>query len=264
MTPPSTAKMPASPAPSSVSVSVSFSAVHGRSGEAQGGIHSGDRPPMHAGERPRPRPPGPPTLRSVRAAAGNARAAQAHQTGRGAPGNHGECRLARRGGRPTVHPGLRPHRPQTLAASRVDGALPRAAPSSDSCPSSRGLQNPRHLRKFVSLGPGPWQLCPPAPTSRDESSGDRGSVSSSRSRATPTLSDSPRSEGTCPTTWSCLNWELKSADGSLTTQPTIARSRSGVDGRSGRSLGECPTACFLPCTQPRSPAGASSTTPSPC
>lgn len=49
-----------------VSVSVSFSAVHGRSGETEGGSRSHNRPPMNAGERPCMRPcDAPPQLGSV-------------------------------------------------------------------------------------------------------------------------------------------------------------------------------------------------------
>lgn len=49
-----------------VSVSVSFSAVHGRSDETEAGGRSHDRPPMNGGERPRTEPRRPPTdLESV-------------------------------------------------------------------------------------------------------------------------------------------------------------------------------------------------------
>ncbi len=58
--PPSTATMLATPAPPPVSVSVSFSTVHGRSDETEAGGRSHDRTSMNAGERPRPMPPTPP------------------------------------------------------------------------------------------------------------------------------------------------------------------------------------------------------------
>lgn len=51
-----TATMLASPAPTSVSVSVSFSAVHGRSGKTKDGSRSHGRTAMNSGERPRPKP----------------------------------------------------------------------------------------------------------------------------------------------------------------------------------------------------------------
>lgn len=50
----------------SVSVSVSFIAVHGRSDETDAGSRSHNRPPMNPGERPRTHPHAPPTqLESV-------------------------------------------------------------------------------------------------------------------------------------------------------------------------------------------------------
>lgn len=58
--------MLASPAPPSVSVSVSFSAVRGRSHGTEARSRSGDRPPMNAGERACTQPcEAPPQLESV-------------------------------------------------------------------------------------------------------------------------------------------------------------------------------------------------------
>jgi hypothetical protein len=85
MTPPPAATILASPAPPSVSVSVSFSAVHGRSDETQGGSRSDDRSPMNAGERPRTQPRNaPPQLESVQVSSaygGMRRAADAGRPG---------------------------------------------------------------------------------------------------------------------------------------------------------------------------------------
>lgn len=52
--------MPASPTPPSVSVSFSFGAVHGRSGEIRNRPSADARPPMNPGERPRTQPSTPP------------------------------------------------------------------------------------------------------------------------------------------------------------------------------------------------------------